>query len=1548
MEAVWEGKAVLFRSILTVMVIMVPCASTIAGVGQFQDSTVLGGLGLNNAVAMRFAPDGRIFVAERNGLIKVFDHINDATATVTANLNSEVYNAWDRGLLGLAIHPNFPTTPYIYVLYTRDATLGGSAPLWNDQCPDPPGFTNEGCLVSSRLSRLEIAGDVMTGGEQVLLDAWCQQYPSHSVGDLHFGADGALYVTHGDGASFNFEDFGQVLNPCGDPPFEGGALRSQDLATAGDPVGYDGTVLRLDDAGLPLPSNPLFGGATDDDAVIAYGLRNPFRCAMRPGTSELWIGDVGWGAWEEINRLPDPIDAVIDNFGWPCYEGPNTQAGYDSINLAVCEALYAAGTATSPYHAYLNDSPTGSSISGLAFYTGGRFPDTYDDALFYGDFSARWIRVMLAGGSGLPDPATDSLFLDDVSPVDLQMGPDGNLYYLAYDHSGPTFLHQVTYDSGNLSPVALVTADQTSGPVPLTVQFDGSTSFDPDGSIDSYAWDLDGDGAFDDGTGPTAQNIYTTGGTVSVGLRVTDNESETNTKHIVITVDNSAPLPTIISPLDSLAWRVGDLIDLEGSAVDPEDGVLAGEQLDWEVILHHCVDGGGGGPPPPIRPDDAVTVEAQRAPQHAGHDHRGELIRRPREVRPRHVHGGPGCHEHFLVAFDDVAEASMAAIDHEYPSFLEVRLTATDHGQPNWWDSAWPFRQPLHIDNGAQIEDLLFFPVLIRLHAGRIDYADVAADGADLRFIDAGGSMMPHEIESWDPGGDSLVWVGVPFIGGGSSTGIWMYYGNASAPDAQDATSVWSNGTAAAWHLNDPVGASPTPVGPAGTLQNGGFESGLDSWGVVGNAFAEGGATRSGSLGLKMFGQFNGGFNYSLVWQDVPAATGEIWQLDAWMRTPDGDAIVGTPNAAEMVLEFRDAGGIITASGKTVAWTGSPLDDWLDPNPITWVAPTGTTIARALLLFRQPALDSGAVFYDDITLNRIATNGQLTVLDSAADHDGFNDNTTLTSGLLANGRSFDGSSSIDFGNRSAFEITGAMTIEAWIQVANPNADVFARILSKKNAWNGTGGYELEYNPEQNFLTILGSGGDFGRAEGVDLDTGWHYVAATIAGDQAALFVDGVDVTTDSTISPLMESNQALVIGRTSSGHSHFTGGIDEVRVSSVARSADWIAAQFQSMSDASVTYGTRENFATLSTTTTVMLDPIAHMLDLLTDPPGLQVSAYGLAEPAPTSHTVIAGANLVVSATTPQVVEGTTYNFSGWSNGQPASHNLIMPDNNLVLTATFTAECTESSCADVDTNGVRDDGCLWTACETTCATTAIIFGDAGGSFGACPPDGFANIHDRNHVLTCFENSNPCNPFNIDVGGAFGVCAPDGFCNVHDANHTMAAFAGTNSCSCPTGPAPIAPPQPSDHGRIRLIPEFSNAGGIITVHAMIEGPRALQAYQLHATSYGGPRGHLQLIDIDISDRADAVFADESDSYEAVNIATSQVLAGISGSSEVQQRAYLATLTYRASPDADGRFVIDLLTNETAGDQTFLIGPAANRIALTVDPAVIEVTPHRRLR
>jgi PKD repeat protein/glucose/arabinose dehydrogenase len=627
----------------------------------FQERTAFSGL--TNPTTIQFASDGRVFVAEKSGLIKIFDSLADTTPTTFADLRTNVHNFWDRGLLGMALHPNFPATPYVYVLYTYDAAIGGTAPRWgtpgatSDGCPTPPGPTGDGCIVSGRLSRLQAAGNVMTGSENVLIEDWCQQYPSHSIGALGFGADGALYVSGGDGASFNFVDYGQdgsPTNPCGDPPFapggimtppfaEGGALRSQDLRTTGDPASLDGAILRVDpNTGAAMPSNPLAASADPNvRRIIAYGLRNPFRFTHRPGTSEVWLGDVGWNDWEELNRIPDPGDSVVENFGWPCYEGPGRQPGYDSANLNICESLYGeAGAVTGPFHRYRHIDKVvpnevcpsgGSSVAGLAFqfYTGGPYPPEYDDALFFADYSRDCIWVMQTGGGLLPNPSNIKTFVGGAAnPVDLRIGPGGDLFYVDFD--GGT-IRRVSFTAENQPPTAVASATPTSGAAPLTVSFDGTGSSDPDGDALSYAWDLDGDGAYDDSTSATATHTYTSQGVYTASLRVTDSRGASGTASVTINVGNTPPTATIISPAAGTTWAVGDLIQFAGGANDAQDGPLPASALSWRLILHHgsC-------------PSD--------------------------------------CHTHPLQTFDGVAGGSFTAPDHQYPSHLELQLTVTDSG----------------------------------------------------------------------------------------------------------------------------------------------------------------------------------------------------------------------------------------------------------------------------------------------------------------------------------------------------------------------------------------------------------------------------------------------------------------------------------------------------------------------------------------------------------------------------------------------------------------------------------------------------------------------------------------------------------------------------------------------------------------------------------------------------------------------------------------------------------------------------------------------------
>jgi glucose/arabinose dehydrogenase len=635
-------------------------ASAAALPNGFSEQVVFGGL--VNPSGVEFAANGQVFVAEKSGIIKVFDSLADSSPSVFADLRTRVHNYWDRGLLGLALHPDYPTDPRVYVLYTYDGLIGGPSPKWgtvngtSDPCPTPPGPTSDGCQVSGRLSVLTKSG--ATVAEQVLIEDWCQQFPSHSVGSLAFGPDGMLYATGGDGASFNYADYGQDSytasdvtpdNPCGDPPSpvgtalappsaQGGALRSQDLRTGADPVTLDGSLIRIDpDTGIASSDNPL-AGSSDPNArrVVAYGMRNPFRFAVRPGTSEIWIGDVGWNSWEEVNRVTVGPTAGVSNFGWPCYEGSGRQSGYENAGLTLCQGLYAAGTGAvkTPHFAYHHSAKvvageicgTGSSsIAGLAFYPGGNYPAGYESALFFADYSRKCIWAMRPGAGGLPDPADIVTFASGYGVTALRSGPGGDIFAVDYDNGR---IIRYVYSASNNPPTALIKATPSSGLAPLTVSFDGTGSNDADGDPLTYAWDLDGDGQYDDSTNPIVQHTFTANGRVNVGLRVADGKGGADTATTEISVGNTAPTATITGPSPGTTWKVSDTIGFSGIAVDSQDGTLPGSALTWTLVMHHCPS---------------------------------------------------TCHAHEITTMTGTS-GTFTTPDHEYPSYLELRLTAEDSG----------------------------------------------------------------------------------------------------------------------------------------------------------------------------------------------------------------------------------------------------------------------------------------------------------------------------------------------------------------------------------------------------------------------------------------------------------------------------------------------------------------------------------------------------------------------------------------------------------------------------------------------------------------------------------------------------------------------------------------------------------------------------------------------------------------------------------------------------------------------------------------------------
>ncbi len=683
-----------FFAALPLALVLSAVAAGAAGAAQlpsgFREDRFLADLKEPTSVA--FSPasgDERIFVAEKSGLIVAYDDLQDDQKTVVANLRKQVYDTGDRGLLSMAIDPEFPAQPYLYALYTFDHVIGvddpEEFPHWGegpdyvgDPCEVPPDSTADACAVSGRLVRLTVseggAGSsvVKSGGqplEHVLIGAdWCQQFSSHSVGDLQFDPDGNLYVSGGDGASFNVPDYGELgfpgaENVCADPPggigdlisppsAEGGALRSQDLRTPGtlsDPTGLGGTVIRIDpDSGEGVPGNPLYASLdANERRIVAYGFRNPFRIALDPDHGDLYVSNVGWGSYEELDRVSMLPDGPPQNSGWPCYEGPGPNPSYQDLGLDICADLYAeAGATVEPFlfykhltHLLPDDGCTpnfGSAAAGVFVYPGGNFPAAYDGTLFFADTVRSCIWTMKPGEDGRPDASTIAPFLTDgglYPGADFLVDEDGDFYYLKfYGEEDEGSLRRITYDPD--SPRARLSADRTFGEeAPLAVELDASGSTDPNGKSLTYRWDLDGDGTFETIGGAQRSALIDEGDeeegnpeerNVEVAVRVS-NGTTTDVARLTVYPGNTPPEPVVETASDD--WAVGETIGFSGYATDAEDEGIDESGLFWRTELYHC-------------PDD--------------------------------------CHAHPLRNFPGVSEGSFSAPDHEYPSYLKLIFTATD------------------------------------------------------------------------------------------------------------------------------------------------------------------------------------------------------------------------------------------------------------------------------------------------------------------------------------------------------------------------------------------------------------------------------------------------------------------------------------------------------------------------------------------------------------------------------------------------------------------------------------------------------------------------------------------------------------------------------------------------------------------------------------------------------------------------------------------------------------------------------------------------------
>ena len=524
-------------------------ASAVTAPYGFVIENAVPGSNFDTPVSFAFLPDGRMFVAEKRGrVIEVQNGVASPGAVWQGE--NEVLNIDDRGLLSVAVDPHYFLNHYIYLLYAVD--------------PDSDGVDLAGPAFG-RLTRYQVSftdsAHVDPASRTILMGVdWSHGpptgSPSHTIGGLRWGEDGTLLVSIGEGAAFTDVDAGgqhpTMFGPGRTAPAEDiGAFRSQYIGSLA------GKILRLDPAtGHGLPSNPFWNGdpTSVQSRVWVYGLRNPYRYTVRPGSGmadpaaghpgTLFIGDVGWNSYEELNIASAPGF----NFGWPCREGNKDQAYYPAATPSHC-GCDSTLTAHNPsprrepdmtWHHQWGDLsvPQGlvgnCSVSG-AFYMGTQYPLEYRNRLFFSDFGQNWIRVVTIGAneawSNVQDFATGA-----EGPVDMAANPVNGDLYSASIYTNEIRRIRFSGDPNNHRPVAVATATPAKGVVPLPVSFSSAGTADADNDPLALGW------SFGDGFGSTQANpahTYTSPGIYRAILTVDDGRGGVGRDTLVVTVTDS-------------------------------------------------------------------------------------------------------------------------------------------------------------------------------------------------------------------------------------------------------------------------------------------------------------------------------------------------------------------------------------------------------------------------------------------------------------------------------------------------------------------------------------------------------------------------------------------------------------------------------------------------------------------------------------------------------------------------------------------------------------------------------------------------------------------------------------------------------------------------------------------------------------------------------------------------------------------------------------------------------------------------------------------------
>ncbi|WP_327233533.1 ThuA domain-containing protein [Streptomyces sp. NBC_01317] len=588
-----------------------------AAAESFQQVTLAKGAAeVGEPMSLAVLPDRQVLHTSRDGTLR----ITDAEGNTTVSGSLEVYNHDEEGLQGVGVDPDFAENRAIYLFYApKLSTPAGDAPE-NGTAADFAPFDGY-----NRLSRftLNADGTLDKASEKKVLDVSTSRGTCcHVGGDIAFDADGNLYLSTGDDTNPFASDGYTPIDERTDrnPAFD--AQRS-----SGNTNDLRGKVLRIkvaEDGSYTIPEGNLFAPGTEKarPEIYAMGFRNPFRINVDQKTGIVYVGDYGpdAGAASPTRGPAGQVEFArvtkAGNFGWPYCTGDNDPFIDYDFATKVSGAAFdcAAPKNNSPHNTGLTDLPPaeaawlpydGGSVpelgSGSESPMGGpvyrydagldspvKFPESYDGDFFAGEFGRQWIKRIEQDENGTigsinPFPWTGTQVMD------MEFGPDGALYVLDYglswfggdEHSAVYRIENIT---GGRSPVAVATANKTSGKAPLKATFSSAGTEDADGDPLTYAWDF-GDG----GTSTDANPAYTykKNGTYTATLTVSDGTGRHGSASVRVVVGNTAPKVTLELPAEGTLFNFGDKLPFKVTVTDPEDGPIDCAKVTIRYILGH-------------------------------------------------------------------------------------------------------------------------------------------------------------------------------------------------------------------------------------------------------------------------------------------------------------------------------------------------------------------------------------------------------------------------------------------------------------------------------------------------------------------------------------------------------------------------------------------------------------------------------------------------------------------------------------------------------------------------------------------------------------------------------------------------------------------------------------------------------------------------------------------------------------------------------------------------------------------------------------------------